>query len=208
MKTESFAIWPLLLATCLFMAACGRSTPTSYYLLESSLGPMQVDNLPRKNLRVAQVETPTYLNRNNIVSRVKGQTKLILAEFHLWAEPVGNGVRRVVEEVLTAPLLQVGVNVLPTGSESGGDNVLLLDLQRLDGNFNEKAVLECRWTLVDRDEKPIAQGIFSAEEMVNGADYNVLVGTESKLVRDLGAYLAQKLPPLVGDGKQSGKTRR
>lgn len=201
MKTKSIYCLCPLLAACLLLCACGRSTPTNYYLLESALGPMQADNLPRKNLRVAQVETPAYLNRNNIVSRVQGQTKLILAEFHLWAEPVSNGVRRVVEEVLTAPLLAAGINVLPSGTENGGDYVLLLDLQRLDGNFNEKAVLECRWTLVDRDEKSLGRGIFSAEEMVNGADYNVLVGAESRLVRGLGAYLAQKLPPLMKGGK-------
>lgn len=192
MKKTLRATLPLLLLTCL-VTGCARSTPTNYYLLESALAPMKVDNLPKKNLRVAQVEVPNYLNRNNIVSRVKGQTRLILAEFHLWAEPVGNGVRRVVEEVLAGPLLAKGINVLPTGTEVGGDYVLLLDVQRLDGNFNEKAVLECRWTLLDRNEKPLEQGIFAAEEMVNGADYNILVGAESKLVRDFGQYLADRL---------------
>lgn len=183
------------------LGGCFRSTPTNYYLLESSQKPFSADNLPGKSLRVAQVEVPGYLNRNNIVSRVQGETKLILAEFHLWAEPVGAGVRRVVEEVLTRPLLENGVNVLPSGTESGGDYVLLLDLQRLDGNFNEKAVLECRWTLLDRDEKPLRRGIFAAEEMVNGADYNILVGAESKLARELGQYLAQCLPPLLRAGR-------
>lgn len=189
-------------AIFLSMLACGRSTPTNYYLLESGLAPIQAANLPRTTLRVAQVEAPSYLNRNNIVSRVKGETRLILAEFHLWAEPVTNGVRRVVEEVLTGPLLDSGITVLPTGTESGGDYVLLLDLQRLDGNFNEKAVLECRWTLLDRDEKPVDRGIFAAEEQVNGANYNILVGAESSLVRNLGHHLAEKLPPLMKRGQR------
>lgn len=184
-------------ALLLNAAACGRSTPTNYYLLESGLPPMQAADLPRTTLRVAQVEAPTYLNRNNIVSRVKGETRLILAEFHLWAEPVTNGVRRVVEEILTGPLLDAGITVLPTGTESGGDYVLLLDLQRLDGNFNEKAVLECRWTLLDQDEKPVDRGIFAAEEQVAGADYNTLVGAESSLVRNLGRKLAETLPNLI-----------
>lgn len=190
-------IIPCLLALIFCLSACGRSTPTNFYLLESGLGPLQASKLPATTLRVAQVEAPSYLNRNNIVSRVNGETKLILAEFHLWAEPVTNGVRRVVEEVLTRPLLENGITVLPSGTDSGGDYVLLLDLQRLDGNFNEKAVLECRWTLLNSDEKALDRGIFSAEEQVNGADYNLLVGAESKLVRDLGSYLAKTLPPLM-----------
>ncbi|MDE5879197.1 MAG: PqiC family protein [Desulfovibrio sp.] len=161
------------------------------------MAPVRADDLPPTTLRVAMVEAPGYLNRNNIVSRVQGETRLILAEFHLWAEPVSNGVRRVVEETLTPPLLETGVTVLPTGTASGGDYVLLLDVQRLDGNFNEKAVLESRWTLLDKKDAPLANGIYADEEMVEGSDYNVLVAAESRLVRRMGDYLAQKLPPFL-----------
>lgn len=187
-----------ILALAVFsLAGCGRSTPTNYYLLESAAQSLNEDNLPARTLRVAQVETPSYLNRNNIVSRVKGQTKLILAEFHLWAEPMSNGVRRVVAETLTAPMLANGINVLPLGTEERGDFVLLIDVQRLDGNFDEKAVLESRWTLLDRRDRPLGSGIFTAEEIVQGANYDVLVNAESSLVRALGKYLAQKLPNLI-----------
>lgn len=177
------------------LAGCARSTPTNYYLLESGVAPAQADDLPPTTLRVAMVEVPNYLNRNNIVSRVQGETRLILAEFHLWAEPVSNGVRRVVEETLTRPLLDAGVTVLPGGTANGGDYVLLIDVQRLDGNFNEKAVLESRWTLLDKNDATLASGLFAAEEMVQGADYNILVGAESQLVRRMGDYLAGRLPP-------------
>lgn len=197
MFLKNALLFAALLCLPFFIMACGRSTPTQYYLLESSLGTVQAESLPKTTLRIAQVETPAYLNRNNIVSRVDGQTRLILAEFHLWAEPVGNGVRRVVEEVLTQPLLAQGINVLPFGTEERGDYVLLLDLQRLDGNFNEKAVIVCYWTLLDRNDNTLGRGIFSAEEQVQGADYNILVGAESKLTRDLGVYLGQKLPEFM-----------
>lgn len=48
----------LLVALLTLLTACGRSTPTNYYLLESSLGPVQADGLPAKSLRVAQVSVP------------------------------------------------------------------------------------------------------------------------------------------------------
>ena len=66
-----------LLALCLF--GCGRSTPTRYYMQESGAGLPVAESLPAKSLRVAQVEIPSYLNRNNIVSRVQNETQLILA---------------------------------------------------------------------------------------------------------------------------------
>ncbi len=199
MKKLVYIIFPLILLS--FLCSCGRSAPTRYYLLESSLGALQLENMPETTLRVSQIDTPAYLNRNNIVSRVDGQTRLILAEFHLWAEPVGNGVRRVIEEVLTAPLMKKGINVLPSSTEERGDYVLLLDVQRLDGNFNENAVLECYWTLLDRQDNALGRGIFSAKEKVNGADYDILVAAESRLVQNLGLYLAQKLPAFIKTGK-------
>lgn len=192
----------LLAALLTLLTACGRSTPTNYYLLESSLGPVQADGLPAKSLRVAQVSVPEYLDRSGIVSRVDGQTQLIVAQFHAWAEPVSNGVRRVTQEVLTPPLLAGGINVLPSGDESSGDFTLLLDVQRLDGNFDDKAVLETRWTLRDRDNAILGRGIYASEEMVRGKTYDLLVGAESRLVRRMADYLAKKLPPLMR-GKKS-----
>lgn len=189
-----------LLASIILLAAltaCGRSTPVNYYLLESAAAPLNTNSMPRKSLRVAQVEIPGYLNRNNIVSRVNGNAKLVLAEFHLWAEPVSNGVRRVIEETITGPLYQQGINVLPGSSESGSDYLLVLDVQRLDGNFHSLAVLECKWALLDHSGRALDRGIFSAEEMVDGDDYNILVATESSLLHKFGEYLATRLPTLT-----------
>ena len=187
----------LLCLGIFLLYGCGRSMPTNYYLLESSLGAIQVDRMPKKTLRVAQVEIPSYLNRNNIVSRVKGESSLILAEFHLWAEPVSAGIRRVMEETLLQPALDANINVLPSGTASGGDYILLLDVQRFDGNFNAPAVLECRWTVLDREERPIQSGLYSSEAMVQGADYNILVQTESRLLREMGEKLGALIPNII-----------
>ncbi|MFG6375162.1 MAG: ABC-type transport auxiliary lipoprotein family protein, partial [Desulfovibrio sp.] len=92
-----------ILMLALGLCACGRSTPTNYYLLESSPGQIQAESLPAGTLRVAMVEGPNYLNRNNIVSRVKGEPRLILAEFHLWAEAGSIGGRWVISGTLPKP---------------------------------------------------------------------------------------------------------
>lgn len=189
------AMLMIFLAVCL--CGCARSTPSNYYILEGPAPQPEARQTPVKSLRIAQVYVPAYLNRNNIVSRVPGETKLILAEFHLWAEPLGAGVSRILEEILTQPLLEAGVSVLAAGTDSPGDYVLTVDLLRLDANFNEKAVLEGRWALYDRDERAILRGMFAEEEQVAGADYNLLVAAESKLVRAFGAHLANELKTVM-----------
>ncbi|MFT4302409.1 MAG: PqiC family protein [Desulfovibrio sp.] len=189
------------LALTVLLAACGRSTPTNYYLLESRLAPVSADSLPSKSLRVAPVNVPEYLDRDGIVSRVGESTQLIVAQFHSWGEPLSHGVRRVTREVLTRPMLQNGVNVLPAGDESTADYVLYLDIQRLDGNFEQKAVLDVRWTLRNKFNDVLARGIFVDEETVAGKGYDILTAAESRLVQKMAEHLAQRLPGLTG-GKQ------
>ena len=189
------------LALTVLLAACGRSTPTNYYLLESRLTPVSADSLPTKSLRVAPVNVPEYLDRDGIVSRVGESTQLIVAQFHSWGEPLSHGVRRVTREVLTRPMLQSGVNVLPAGDESTADYVLYLDIQRLDGNFDQKAVLDVRWTLRNKFNEVLARGIVVDEETVAGKGYDVLTAAESRLVQRMAEHLAQRLPGLTG-GKQ------
>ena len=191
----------LSLVLLTLLSGCARSTPTRYYLLESALDPVKADTLPSKNLRVAQVTVPDYLDRNSIVSRVNGETELVVSQFHAWAEPVGHGVRRVVQEVLTPPLLAVGLNVLAPGDDTRADYVLLVDLQRLDGNFDSKAVLEAHWTLKNRHDDVIARGIYADVEPVEGKTYDVLTAAESRMVRRMGEHLAARLPVLTR-GKQ------
>lgn len=191
----------IFLALTVLLTACARSTPTNYYLLESRLTPVSADSLPSKSLRVAAVSVPEYLDREGIVSRVGQSTQLIVAQFHNWGEPLSHGVRRVTREVLTRPMLESGVNVLPARDESTADYVLYLDIQRLDGDFEQKAVLDVRWTLRNKFNDVLARGIFVDEEFVAGKSYDVLTAAESRLVQKMAEHLAQRLPGLTG-GKQ------
>ena len=191
-----FRLFTMLFLVCL-LAGCGRSSPSNYYILDSGAVPAAPQILPGKSLRIAQVYIPGYLNRNNMVSRSAGRSNIDLAEFHLWAEPLGAGVGRVLEEILVEPMRNSGVAVLPVGTDSPGDYVLTVDLQRLDGNFNATAVLQCQWTLYDRAERAIRRGQFSAEEPVAGTEYAALADAESRLVQNLANYLAQQLGPVM-----------
>ena len=108
-------------------------------------------------------------------------------------------MRRVVQEVLTPPLLAVGLNVLAPGDDTRADYVLLVDLQRLDGNFDSKAVLEARWTLKNRHDDVIARGIYADAEPVAGKTYDVLTAAESRMHVGIKffAFLAQGLESVL-----------
>ena len=95
-------------------------------------------------------------------------------------------------------MLEAGINVLPTGDESTADYVLYLDVQRLDGNFDQQAVLDVRWTLRNKFNDVLARGIFVDQEPVAGKSYDVLTATESRLVQKMAEHLAGRLPALTG----------
>ena len=197
---QRYALYTLM-AFVVLMAACSRSTPTNYYLLESRLTPVSAESLPGKSLRVAPVTVPEYLDRDGIVSRVGESTQLVVAQFHSWAEPLSHGVRRVTREVLTRPMLDNGINVLPAGDESTADYVLYLDVQRLDGNFDQQAVLDVRWTLRSKYNDVLARGIYVDEEDVAGKSYDILTAAESRMVQRMAEHLTQRLPGFTG-GRQ------
>lgn len=177
------------------LTACGHSVSTRYYLLESAHEPMKVDKLPTTNMRLAQVTVPEYLDRNGIVSRVMGSSELIVSQFHAWAEPVANGVRRLLQERLSKVMLAVGVNTLAPGDDAAAKYILFIDIQRLDGDFHADAVLEARWTLRDHRDNVLNKGIYADREAVSGNTYNELVSAESRMLCRMADHLSQCLLP-------------
>lgn len=75
----------------LLLTACGRSAPTHFYLLDSGQPPLTADSLPAASLSIAPVSVPDYLDRNGLVRRSDGQTRLEVSELDIWAEPLGQG---------------------------------------------------------------------------------------------------------------------
>ena len=157
---------------------------------------MRADSLPAKTLRIARVAVPEYLERGGIVSRVDGQTRLVVAQFDIWAEPLSRGVSRVMREELAPRLLGCGLNVREA-EEDGGDAVLFLDVRRLDGLLGGRVFMELHWTLKNRRGLVLGQGSHADEESVPGAEYAAFVRAQSLLVSRFAAHLAELLPPLM-----------
>ncbi|MBO4301223.1 MAG: membrane integrity-associated transporter subunit PqiC [Desulfovibrio sp.] len=183
----------LTLFLSIFLTACGHSVPTRYYLLESSHTPLKCDNLPSKRLRLAEVTVPEYLDRNGIVSRVQGSTEVIVSQFHAWAEPVANGVRRLFQERLGKSLLAADVNTLAAGDDSPSNYTLYIEIQRLDADFHADAILEARWTLRGNRENVLGTGIYADKEAVTGKTYDELVAAESSVLCRMADHLSQCL---------------
>ena len=102
------------LVVCLVVlaAAACESTPPDYYYLQS-LGPAEagVDDYQAR-LMVEEVTLPTYLNRSDIVTQQQAN-RLDVAETEKWAEPLDEGVARVLRADLAHLLAERRVLVAP-----------------------------------------------------------------------------------------------
>tara|TARA_R110002049_G_scaffold57581_3_gene157718 strand:+ start:2488 stop:3093 length:606 start_codon:yes stop_codon:yes gene_type:complete len=81
------------LALALLLAGCGTSPPNNYYLL--SAHPFSAVSGETPSVGVGPIEIPAYLDRKSMVYNRQGNT-LQVASLDLWAEPLVNGVERVM----------------------------------------------------------------------------------------------------------------
>lgn len=187
---------PWMAALCLALAlpgmGCVKSAPTSFYLLDSGQPPQRTGPLPGGTLRLGAVAVPEYLDRRDMIVRHAQEARLEVAGLHQWAEPLAKGVHRVLREVLAPRLAGGGYSLLPDGDAGEQAPALLVDILRLDGDFQDGSCLSARWQLRDTRGGVLAQGVFSDEEP-GGPDFSALARSQSLLVQRLGIHLADQL---------------
>ena len=183
----------LALCVCFALCACGRSTPTRYYVLESAAQNLPSGDMPATSLRVAVVSVPQYLDRTSLVQRGAQTGSLNVDDTQQWAEPLAEGVRRVVQEALAGPLRQKGVHVLANADDSDSDYTLYLHVERLEAFSTDTARLTAQWRC-EKNHRVVAQGVFSASEnLASGADTAALVQAHSSLVRQMASWILEHL---------------
>lgn len=188
----------LLCCLCaLPMTGCGQSAPTRYYVLDSGRQALSAASLPAAGLRIAHVGIPGYLDRQGVVSRHDGDPRLEVNNFDIWAEPLDQGIRRVLREVLSPDLLDKGIAV-QNNDDTGWKMALAVEVLRLDGAPGETVSLEARWTLFDGNDRVLSRGSFADSAdcpaaQAGSAATGKLVATQSLLVQRLGQALTPEI---------------
>ncbi len=144
------------LGLLLCLAACGSSPANHFYRLTP--GPGAIGEGQQPALGIGPVEIPEFLKRNTLVYS-KGDNRLQIAGGELWAEPLDEGVKRVVGLNL-AQLLDTGnLSYFPWDTRHNptyGIRVTVLDLDANDG----QATLVADWRLYrPEDGKTVDQRI-------------------------------------------------
>jgi uncharacterized lipoprotein YmbA len=135
----------LLLPLGLLLAGCGSSPPNNFYVLSAHEFPAPSGRAP--TLGVGPITVPEYLGRQNMVyNRV--ENTLQVASLDMWAEPLSDGIQRVLILNLAGLLNTQDVSVFPWRPERAPQFGVEVNLLKLDAN-EDAAMLTADW-LVSR----------------------------------------------------------
>lgn len=193
--------WKLLtLLLALLISACG-STPQSDYYILSTL-PDDTGGNTGPFIGVGPITVPQYLDRKGIVTR-EDSNHLKISSFHRWAEPLPDGVQRVVAVNLAGLLDTEQVTTFPwlrsTPPEYGVEmNVVELSAE----GRNTRLVV--KWVLRDlADNAVIEQRISNYTRQAGGAEPGDIAAAYSDLLAQLSRDIAARISEAEAN-KQEG----
>lgn len=170
------------------LTAC--ATPGSqHYLLTARDAPMPQGMTP--SVGVGPIAIPEYLGRDSLVTR-SGSNRVNISSIERWAEPLEDGVLRVIGLNLAGLLQTEDVRLYPWHPNRAPDYGVKLRLVEMDANATQ-AILVAEW-LVYRvaDDSTVARRLVRNTRPLTATETttNDVVSTYSDLLYELSEDIA------------------
>jgi uncharacterized lipoprotein YmbA len=158
----------------------------------ASPGPVAASTGRGPVVGVGPVAIPAYLDRQPIVVRAAGD-EVRLSSNHHWAEPMRDGVARVIAENLSAMVPTDAVVVFPWRSPWTVRYRVTLEILRFDGPLGGPVVLNARWRLLDGESKELVLKAATLSEPATDATHGALVAAQGRLLAALSREIAAEI---------------
>lgn len=175
------------------LAGCASSPPASFYTL-SATAPPRPATAATFSVAVDAVVLPALVDRPQLVLR-QDDNRVALDEQHRWAEPLRNGLGRVLAENLSRLLGQPQVVAYPHGAALDPDYRVQVDVQRFELQAGGTATVDAVWAVRARAGGPARTGRTRAQELA-GSGHETAVAAMSRAVGTLSADIAGALQAL------------
>jgi uncharacterized protein len=187
MKTKH--IIQLFLINCVAVAAAGcASSPSRFYTLNSTAAG---DGTPAASYGVAvgPVSIPALVDRPQFMVQV-ATNRVAIDEFNRWAEPLNDGIARVVAGDLAALLGTPQVATAPLASFNPAWRVSI-DIQRFESVRGKSVLVEAVW-VVHRTATggATSSGRTVASEPVSGDSFDALAAAHSRALAKVSSDIA------------------
>jgi len=187
------ASYPLVAA--LFCGGCvpqPKADPTRFYLLipiaPAAKGPAAPEEIFR--VRLKEVELPAYLQSKSLAVRSRA-TEVVYEEFHRWAEPLDEGIARVLAKDLSA--LSDGKWMVRSRDSAAPDFEIALRITACEGVKDAEETgsssFGATWEVTAiraQGSAAVKRGVFEAAPTAwDGRDYGALVERLSLALAEL-----------------------
>ena len=200
-NTITVTAWVFALA--LSLTACGSSPRNTYYLLTATGSHSASGETP--SLGIGPVEIPEYLNRNGLVySRQNNQLQISSQE--RWAEPLEDGISRVLGMNLASLLNTQNLRYFPWNPQRAPDYGIKITVLTLDAN-DRQATLVAEWLLYRPDTTAtISRRISQLQQDLPSGKLEPaqLAPTYSNLLYQLSEIIAAAVSAAERDAKATG----
>lgn len=149
------------LTLLLLLVGCGATPASKHYVLTASLAQSPSGHDPA--LGVGPIEIPEYLNRNTLAYR-EGGNQLRIASTERWAEPLEDGISRVLSLNLAGLLNTEDVRSYPWHPKRAPEIAIKLRVLGLDASGGY-ARLTAEWLLyLPEGSEPLVRKISQLEQ--------------------------------------------
>ena len=199
-----------ILLFVIVLAACGSTPETRYYVL-SSPGTVPAATAGESEgetvLGLGRISLPDYLEQAGMVMQTDDH-EIRSANYHLWGEPLEQGIRRSLLRQLSADMpdfrLEAG-----RGSQRLLDYRLDIEVESFHGTEQGLAVLSGRWTVYSMKEHAlVASERFSFDAVLPESGYQALVQTQAALLARLTGDMSSRIAFAVVDDLDNAESER
>lgn len=184
-------IAPACMAAALLLGGCAsKPESTRYYLLTDPTvsHSLAASGRPLSQLALGAVTLPVYLQSRNIAV-VIGSTEIRGARGHRWAEPLGDGLRRYLQETLAA------------GYQGEASYLLDLTVHHLHGAESGTVLLDANWRVRARGSADaVGAGQFTEQVQQSGPGYDALVEAHRQVLDRLANEIVGQVATAVTGG--------
>jgi uncharacterized lipoprotein YmbA len=178
------------------VTSCSTRLPRTY-ILSATSGPAGSTPRPAPVVGVGPVTIPAYLDQAPMVVR-EGAGEVRLSRGHQWAEPLKDGVARVVAENLALLIPTEAVVLFPWRSPRTVTYRVTMEIFRFDGSLGGSMRLTAQWRLLDGHGKELVLRAVSLDEPAPEPSYAALVAAQDRLLaavsRDIAAAIRARSP--------------
>jgi uncharacterized protein len=166
---------------------CGTSAQPKYYSLTTAAAPRGAASAPL-SVMVGPVSIPASVDRPQFVVQ-NAPNQVDIDEFHRWSSPLGDSIARVVADDLSADLGTPDVATAPLANFNYAYRVAI-DVQRFESIPGQSALVEAVWTVRKTAGGETRSGRTSAQEPVQGKEFDSLAAAHSRAIAKVSNDIA------------------